>query len=174
MEAEPSTMLSMLREGTLDLAIVYTITGREHPFRPPIALRGLFDDPLVAVLPPRHRLARRRAVRLDELADEEWVAAKQPNDFRTLFDGLCAATGFEPRIAVETSDPGVGLTLARAGIGVLLTPALALRADPTIAALPIQDVPAARTICVATISGRRHPATTALSDAIAACARRRP
>jgi DNA-binding transcriptional LysR family regulator len=171
-EAEPSAMISALRDGTLDLGIVYTIPGREHPFHPPIALRPLIDDPLVAVLPAGHRLARRRAIRLDELADQEWVAAKRPNDFRALFDELCTEAGFEPRIAVETSDPGVGLTLAQAGVGALLIPALALHANPAVRPLPIRGIPAARAICIATISGRRHPALTTLSDAIATAARR--
>lgn len=170
-EAEPTAMLSALRDGTLDLAIVYTVPGRDHPFHPPIALRPLIDDPLVAVLPAAHRLAGRRAIRLNELADQEWVAAKPPNDFRTLFNELCAEAGFEPKIAVETSDPGVGLNLAQTGIGVLLVPALVLHANPTIKPLPVHGIPAARTICIATISGRRHPALTALSDAIAAAAR---
>jgi DNA-binding transcriptional LysR family regulator len=170
-EAEPTAMLSALRDGTLDLAIVYTVAGREHPFHPPIALRPLIDDPLVAVLPPTHPLARRRAIRLNELADQEWVAAKPPNDFRVLFDQLCAEAGFQPRIAVETSDPGVGLTLGQAGIGALLIPALALHANPTITAIRVHDIPAARTISIATISGRRHPAVTTLTDALATAAR---
>jgi DNA-binding transcriptional LysR family regulator len=169
-EAEPSAMLSALREGQLDLAIVYTIAGRAHAFGAPIALRPLIDDPLVAVLPPGHRLARRRAVRLADLADEQWVAAKPPNDFRTLFDQLCAEARFTPQIAVETSDPSIGLTLAQAGIGTMLIPALALHAHPTIKPLSVLGIPAFRTICTATISGRRHPAINALSDAIAKAA----
>lgn len=166
-EAEPSAMLSSLRAGILDLAVVYTIPGRENPFRPPVALRSLTDDPLVAVLPAGHRLARRRAVRLAELADEPWVAAKPPNDFRTLFDELCHEAGFEPRIAVETRDPGVGAALAHAGIGAVLLPALGLRTTPAVTGIPVHGIPPARTLCVATIAGRRHPAVTALSDALA-------
>lgn len=169
-EAEPSAMLSRLRDGTLDVAIVYTIAGREHPFRPPIALRPLIDDPLVAVLPPGHRLARARAVRLQDLAAEQWIAAKPPNDFRTLFDQLCAEAGFTPQIAVETSDPSIGITLTKAGIGAILIPAFALHADPTITPLPVHGIPPARTICIATISGRRHPAINTLSDTIAKAA----
>jgi DNA-binding transcriptional LysR family regulator len=171
-EAEPSAMVSALRAGAVDLAVVYTVADREHPFRRPIALRQLVDDALVAVLPPQHRLARRRAIRLSELADQEWVAPKPPNDFRVLFDELCADAGFEPRIAIETSDPGVGLTLARAGIGAVLMPALALDTrDPTISRLPVHGIPPARTICAATVSGRRHPALGALEDALATAAR---
>jgi len=170
-EAEPSAMVSSLRAGAVDLAVVYTVPDREHPFRPPIALRPLVDDPLVAVLPPKHRLARRRAIRLGELADQEWVAAKPPNDFRALFDELCAEAGFAPRIAIETSDPSVGITLARAGVGAVLIPALALHGgDATINGLPVHGIPPARTICIAAVSGRRHPALGALSDALATAA----
>jgi DNA-binding transcriptional LysR family regulator len=170
-EAEPSTMVSALRSGKLDLAIVYTVPGREHPFQPPLALRPLTDDPIVAVLPNDHRLAHRRSIRLAELAQDEWVAARPPNDFRTLFDELCSAAGFEPQIAIETSDPSVGVTLAAAGIGALLIPALALHANPQIKPKSIRGIPAARTICIATISGRRHPALTTLSNALTTAAR---
>ncbi len=170
-EAEPSAMLSALRAGAVDLAIVYTVFGHEHPFRRPVALRPLADDPLVAVIPPGHRLARRRAIGLHELADEPWVAAKRPNDFRTLFDEFCHTAGFEPRIAVETVDPSVALALASAGVGAVLIPALALHSSPGATALPVHGIPAARRLCVATISGRRHPAVTALSDALATTAR---
>lgn len=173
-EAEPSAMLSALRAGALDIAIVYTIPGRDHPFHPPIALRPVIDDPLVAVLPGRHRLARRRAIQMQELASDEWIAAKSPNDFRALFDELCAEAGFSPRIAIETSDPGVGLALAHAGIGTLLIPALALLANPAVKPVSVTGIPVARTICIATVSGRRHPALTTLSNAIAAAARDLP
>jgi DNA-binding transcriptional LysR family regulator len=170
-EGEPSAMLSALRSGTLDLAVVYTLPGREHPFLPPIALRALTEDALLVVLPPGHRLARRRAVRLAELADEPWIAAKRPNDFRDLFDELCNAAGFEPHIAVETRDPGAGAALAQAGIGAILVPALGLRTAPQTVAVAVRGIPPARTLCVATVSGRRHPAVTALSDALARAAR---
>lgn len=170
-EAEPSAMLSALRAGALDLAIVYTVPGREHPFQPPVALTPLMEDPLVAVLPAGHRLARRRAIRLPELADQEWIAAKPPNDFRTLFDALCAEAGFHPRIAVEISDPSVGATLADAGVGAILLPALALYSNPAIRPVPVTGIPSARTISIATIRGRRHPALAALSVAMTTAAR---
>ena len=99
------------------------------------------------------------------------MAAKPPNDFRTLFDQLCHDAGFEPRIAVETRDPGVGAALARAGIGVVLAPQLGLRSMPELTAVPVQGIPPARKLCVATISGRRHPLVTALSDSLAHAAR---
>jgi DNA-binding transcriptional LysR family regulator len=171
-EAEPSAMLGGLRSGTLDLAIVYTVPERDHPFLPPVALRHLADDPLVAVLPARHRLSKRRAIRLNELADESWVVPKHPNDFRLLFDALCRDAGFQPQIAIETLDPHAAIALADAGVGVLIAPALALRSSSRVATVTVRDIPAARSLWIATISGRRHPAVSGLSDALVATARR--
>jgi DNA-binding transcriptional LysR family regulator len=170
-EAEPSTLLGGLRSGTIDLAIVYTVPGRDHPFLPPVALRHLADDPLVAVLPHGHRLSKRRSIRLQELAGESWVAPKHPNDFRLLFDALCADAGFQPRIAVETLDPHAAIALTEAGVGVLIAASLALHSAPGAATVPVRDIPAARSLWIATISGRRHPAVSALSDALIAAAR---
>ena len=130
-EVEPSDAVPMLRAGRLDVAVVYTVHGRPDAFAPPIALQLAGDDPLVLAVPPDHRLARRRAVGIAELAGESWIAPKRPNDFREFFDAVCSGAGFAPRIAAETAEPDAGLALTQAGIGVMLTPALALVRDPT-------------------------------------------
>ena len=80
----------------------------------------LFEEPMVLAIPPRHRLARRRSLALEELADEAWTAASP--------DGLivraCREAGFEPRIAIQTSDPLAISAVVRAGLAVTLTPQL--------------------------------------------------
>jgi DNA-binding transcriptional LysR family regulator len=80
----------------------------------------LFEEPMVLAIPPRHRLARRRSLALEELADEAWTAASP--------DGLivraCREAGFEPNIAIQTSDPLAISALIRAGLAVTLTPQL--------------------------------------------------
>jgi DNA-binding transcriptional LysR family regulator len=80
----------------------------------------LFEEPMVIAIPPCHRLARRRSLALEELADEAWTAASP--------DGLivraCREAGFEPRIAIQSSDPLAISAVVRAGLAVTLTPQL--------------------------------------------------
>ena len=166
-EAEPPTLLDHLRSGTIDLAIVYTVPGREHPFKPPITLQPLGEDPLVVVLAATHPMARRRAIRLADLATERWIVAPRDYDFRILFDALCSEAGFVPQIAMETANPHAGVALAAAGVGPMLAPSLVLRGAGEASVVSVRDIPAARSVWVATISGRRHPAVTALSAALA-------
>ncbi|MDX6719982.1 MAG: hypothetical protein QOJ63_2236 [Solirubrobacteraceae bacterium] len=166
-EAEPPLLIDHLRSGTIDLAIVYTVPGSDHPFKPPITLRALGDDPLVVVLAATHRMARRRAVRLADLAGERWIVAPRDYDFRTLFDRLCSEAGFDPQVAIETANPHAGVALAAAGFGTMLVPSLVVRGAGDATVVAVRDIPAARSVWIATISGRHHPAVTALSDALA-------
>jgi DNA-binding transcriptional LysR family regulator len=75
---------------------------------------------MVALLPPRHRLARRTTLALGELAGDPWTAPSR--------DGLiyraCRAAGFEPRIGVLAGDPLAIRAVVGAGLAVTLTPRL--------------------------------------------------
>ncbi len=118
-----------LVEGRLDELAVQVRTGELHValgFQDAAAPRrehdgtrrqDLFEEPMVVALPPRHRLARRRAVRLADLAREAWTAPSR--------DGIvaraCRAAGFEPRITILTSDPLAIRAVVGAGLAVTLT-----------------------------------------------------
>ena len=56
----------------------------------------IVDQELVLIVPRGHRLARRRQVRLREVADEPFVSFKQGHAIRRMTDDLCKAAGFVP------------------------------------------------------------------------------
>lgn len=89
---------------------------------PGLASRAVSADPLVAVLPARHRLARRKRIRLAELADEPFVFYSRPSGpaVHDTIVGFCRAAGFVPRIEQEAADVQTIVSLVAAGLGVSL------------------------------------------------------
>ena len=89
---------------------------------PGLASRVVSSDPLAVVLPAGHRLAKRKRLRLAELAEEPFVfyaRASGPAVYDTIV-GFCRAAGFTPRIDQEAADVQTIVSLVAAGLGVSL------------------------------------------------------
>jgi LysR family transcriptional regulator, transcription activator of glutamate synthase operon len=100
------------------------------------AWQRLVTEPLLLAVPPSHRLAGRRSVRLEEIADDPFVAMRPGNALRTLTDGLCRAAGFEPRIAFEGDEVATLRGLVAAGLGVALVSPQRVAAEEVTTATP--------------------------------------
>jgi DNA-binding transcriptional LysR family regulator len=111
-------MLTALREGRLDLAVVGLAT--DPP--PGIATRVLIDEPFLAVTAHSGPLAGRTEVALADLAGLPLMALPKGTGLRTALDGAFAAAGLVPRIAFEAADPNVLVQLAVRGLGVAVIP----------------------------------------------------
>ena len=82
-------------------------------------------EPLVAVLPAAHPVARRRRLSLAALAGEPFVFLPRRLS-PAIYDRLtacCTAAGFVPRIAQEATQWQTILALVEAGMGVSIVPA---------------------------------------------------
>jgi len=95
--------------------------------RPPadatgLVWRELYREDLELAVPPDHRLARRRSVRLAEVADDAFVALRPAYSIRQLGDAFCAQAGFTPRIAFEGEEVATVRGFVAAGLGVALLP----------------------------------------------------
>jgi len=117
-------LASALLQGELDLALVDEAglgTG----------LRGwpLFTEPLVAAVPPEHRLAKQGAVALEALADEPLIVMKSGHGFRTIVLEAFRSRGIVPHIVYESSGIETVQALVLAGWGVSLVPRLVKRPD---------------------------------------------
>ncbi|MEU4606767.1 LysR family transcriptional regulator [Kribbella sp. NPDC023972] len=115
-----------LRDGRIDVGLMRpatpegarTTAGRTAG----LLTRVVSNDPLVAVLPARHRLVRRKRIRLAELAEDPFVfytRSSGPAVFDTIV-GYCRAAGFTPRIEQEAADVQTIVSLVAAGLGVSL------------------------------------------------------
>lgn len=81
-------------------------------------------EPVIAVLPRSHPLARNRTVPVAELADEPLVlASRQPESglYARVLE-LCMNAGFDPVIGAETAQLHNVIGLVAAGAGIALAP----------------------------------------------------
>ena len=117
-QAGAAALVDEVRAGRLDLA--FTALSRELPAG--VDLRALSDEPMVLALPPEHRLASRRRVQLEEIADESFVDFPQSWAVRAAADEAFAAIGANRRIAYELNDVRTAVELVAAGLGIAIVP----------------------------------------------------
>ncbi len=109
---------SLLAGGRIDLEL----TSR-RPRNPEVHWERLVAEPLALAVPPGHPLAGRSEISLAEAADQDFVMLRRSWELRTLCDELCAAAGFQPRVAFEGDDLPVVRGFVAAGLGVAIMPA---------------------------------------------------
>jgi DNA-binding transcriptional LysR family regulator len=168
--AEPPNSVSMLKRGDLDLAVVFDWSNLPERPDPALERRHLLDDDLKVILPTNHRLARRGAVRLIDLAGEEWIAPDPRGPasvYWRMLDELANSAGFTPRVAHHLDDLSATHAYVAAGLGVALMNDLTLPAPRSdIVVRPLADVPVTRRIWTATVKGRQWPPASALSESL--------
>jgi DNA-binding transcriptional LysR family regulator len=175
MESEPAEALGHLRTRGADLALVHHVLDEPGPDLAGMTASELLTDELCAVLPARHRLARRTAVTLADLADEPLLlprAGTPAGRFRHLVERLFGAQGLHARAAYEADDLQAAQAFAAAGIAVVLMHRLTV--TPPRAGLAVRPLsPAAtgaRRVALVRPAGRVAPAAAALIEQITAAA----
>lgn len=162
--AEMTTLpqLEALKAGRIDVGI-----GRILLDDPAIERRVLMAEPLVAALPLRHPLARRRRVGIAELAAQPFVlypARPRPN-YADHVLGLFRAAGHTPRVVQEANELQTAIGLVAAGLGVTVVPASVHRLHRAdIAHVPID---ADTFVSPVILSYRKDDHSPFLADAIA-------
>jgi LysR family transcriptional activator of glutamate synthase operon len=162
------TMLEELLDGRHDLLIT-----SPRPEEPHLGWRELFREPLRLAVPPGHRLAQRKRVRLAEVKDDPFVVVRAEYGLRGTTEELCARAGFTPQIAFEGDDVETLRGLVAAGLGVALLPD---RPDsPKIPPLlAVADRDCSRPIGLAWhLERHRSPAAQAFADYVSQASRLR-
>jgi DNA-binding transcriptional LysR family regulator len=165
--AEPGDAETRLRTGEWDVAVTNLATPARSAGG--IDYLPLLDDPLYVALPAGHPLARRRTLRLQELADEDWMLGSGGTcPDTTIFLRACQTAGFEPRIAFHSDDYVAIQGFVAAGMGVSFIPDLALvtlRDDVVVRSLGAR--PPVRHIVAATLAESfMSPAKRAILDVL--------
>ncbi|WP_093613472.1 LysR family transcriptional regulator [Actinoplanes philippinensis] len=149
-------LLDRLTAGAADVVVVSSSPagpiGGGH-----VDLHHLLDERLLVAVSRGHRLARRRVVRLAELAEDAFVVGSANAEDTLLRASL--PSGFQPRIDIVAAEWTGKLGCVAAGLGVALVPALAMRGTPAdIALLRLHaDDESVRRVFAATVAGRAVP-----------------
>jgi DNA-binding transcriptional LysR family regulator len=171
-EVDPDEATDALRAYELDLALVY-----QFPLEPATDLDGLdylplLDDRLNVALSSDHRLAKRKRLRLSELANEPWVQGVYRGATAGVLPAACRAAGFEPRIVFRSDDHMAVQGSVAAGLGVAVVPALTLataRRDIVIRPLEVEGDLLRREVGLALRArSLRPPAVSAMVDVLKA------
>jgi LysR family transcriptional regulator for metE and metH len=145
-----------LLAGELDLAIVSGL-----PTRAAITGRLLFEDELVAILSPEHRLARRRSLSPQDFVAERLITYSLPIQQLGIYKQFLHPAGVTPaRISrVDLTEAIVEMVKANLGIAILARWAIARHLNAaTLKALPLGDRGFHRKWYAVTMKSR-HPPT---------------
>lgn len=113
--SKEAEIASLLETGEAD--ICFTALPVERPeFGAATVLR---EDVFLAV-PRGHRLADRRSVRLDEVADEPFIGYKEGILFQPMNDRFFREAGIAPKYVCQVDEPASISNLVRAGLGIAL------------------------------------------------------
>ena len=144
-----------LREGSVDLGFV-TLPAPAGMRTIPLA-----EDPLVAILPRDHRLARLEQIPIEELGQDPFISLLQSSD-HDIHRALDNA-GVHPNIKFTTKDDYAILAMVEQGLGISIVPQLLIRGrGQNLAVRPL--VPqATRTIALAIPEGEALPVVNAFA-----------
>ncbi|AWT25691.1 MULTISPECIES: LysR family transcriptional regulator [Corynebacterium] len=144
-EAEPDRCIDLLTAERLDVAVTVAMQAAPDADNRRIEQFPLLDDPLDVLLPVDHPLADRSSVRLEELADDPWVADHPGTTYRALFTTAFTAAGATPRVVHEVADWVSSVEIVSRGLGVGLVPRLVqLSSDSPVVRKPLDGPSAPR------------------------------
>lgn len=104
-----------LRTGAADLAVSSSAPEGAGWHR-------LQEERLVLVVPPTHRLAQRKQVRVGDLEGEELVTTPRGYGYRALVDSILRSGTAVPTVSFESQDLATIEGLVAAGLGVGIVP----------------------------------------------------
>src|SRR5918996_3909366 len=105
--------IAALLEGQIDLAIVTS-----EPDDKRLVSQPLFEDELVAVVPPSHPFAKRAHVEADDFADEHLIIYTADRSDSYTFRRILSPAGVEPARVSQVPLTEAILELVKAGLGV--------------------------------------------------------
>jgi DNA-binding transcriptional LysR family regulator len=98
-------------------------------YAPSLQVRELFEDELVLVAGPEHRLAGQRTASVADVAEARLVLFERGSSVRRATDAFFHEVGVRPALALESNDTYFVKLMVEHGLGVSLLPAWAAREE---------------------------------------------
>jgi len=175
-DGEPHELAKSLAERDLDLAVVFAWPGREIglDYRQRLVVADdriettpLFEDPYVALVPHRHRLAGSPAIQIGELADEFIVGSRFTPGLDQVIARFAGRTGAPVFTGHALPDYQSVRALAAAGDGIGVIPRLATLTDfPGTVTIPFAEQAPYRSVLIAEPDGAVRSAAAAAMIAL--------
>src|SRR5262245_31877810 len=169
-EAVEGTMADLggrVADGSLHVALLFQDASDPRREHPGLRLHDLLVEPFVAVVGPNHRLAKRRTIRVRELAGDPWTA---PSRTGILYRAGVAA-GFEPDLRFLTSDVLAIRAVIANDLAVTLSPRLIAGHLHGVRVIELRDEPPRRAIYAVTPRTGTTAAAREFIDAVRASGR---
>ena len=109
---------------------------------PSLIVRRIYREPLLAMVNSKSKFARRAFVRLEDLAEEDFIVCPRyrQSGFYELVMELTAKVGFRPRVAREVDAKETALALVGGGHGVsLVAESAATVGSDRVSYVPLRD-----------------------------------
>lgn len=135
------SLLERLLAGDVDLCL---ISPRSED--PAVEWLPIGEEELFLLVPAGHALAKKRTLRLEEVAEERFISLKPGYGLRRVTDELCSRAGFKPNIAFEGEEVATLWGLVGAGLGIAIGPRPAVSAAGAPVALRVSEPKCSRTI----------------------------
>jgi DNA-binding transcriptional LysR family regulator len=117
-------LVRQILAGELDMAFVSLPVEARG-----IQTEGLSRDELVAIVSPRHKLAKQRVVSVFTLAGEKLILGERGGNTRRLIDGLFEEAGVQPSVAMELSRLAAIKRMVEEDMGVGIIPLRSAREE---------------------------------------------
>lgn len=144
-----------LTDGALDLAVLATPVPDDA-----LVVEPLFEEELRLAVPTGHRLARAKAITLDDLADEPFVLLHDAHCLTGDLLGFCARHRLAPLVTARIHQLAMLLELVRLGHGVSFVPAMAAAKTLGVAFRSLDGEPPRRSLGVVWAKGRMRSKLT--------------
>jgi DNA-binding transcriptional LysR family regulator len=131
---------------------------------PDLEVVPIFQERLVCIAAPGHRLAGARTLRLAQVAAEPLVLYGRGSTTRATLDAAFAAAGAIPHVAMETASPEAMKRLAEVGVGITIVPEALVAEDVAsgrLVRLRVRDARFERRLGTVVLRGRRTSSAAA-------------
>jgi DNA-binding transcriptional LysR family regulator len=117
--------VQMLETGSLDIGFLRLPIG-EHSALDVVTVHR---EPLVLVVPSAHKLAKKKRVRLREVAGQDFVMSERAYapGFHDLISGMLRDAGIVPNVSQTAGEIPTLISLVASGMGITILPASAVK-----------------------------------------------